>query len=105
MEDSHPRLVPDLCSPSYGRGRLIFLNGVLLLIIRQYNDLHFFGFFFFRLFLEWLRRRCRCRCWRVDFLLLRFLLTWLHALIQAMRWVVDSSADASSLVGMRHLPN
>ena len=46
-----PWLVPDLCSPSYGRGRLIFLNDVLLLlIIRQYNDLHFFGFFFFKLF-------------------------------------------------------
>jgi len=55
-----PRLVPDLCSPSYGRGRLIFLNDVLLLLlIRQYNDLHFFRFFF-GLFLEWLRRRCRC---------------------------------------------
>jgi len=93
-----PRLIPDLCSPSYGKGRLIFLNGVLLLlIIRQYNDLHFF----FELFLEWLRRRCRC--WRVNFLLLRFLLTWLHGLIQATRWVVAFGADANGLIGTRHL--
>ena len=98
------RLVPDLCSPSHGRGRLIFLNGVLL-IIRQYNDLHFFGFFFFfGLFLEWLRRRCRC--WRVNFLIMGFLLlTWLYELIQAARRVVASGADPSSLIGTRHLQN
>jgi hypothetical protein len=82
------------------------LNGVLLLIIiRQYDDLHFFGFFFFGLFLEWLRRRCRY--WRINFLLLRFLLhlMWLHGLVQAMRWVVASGADASGLIGTRHLQN
>ena len=100
-----PHLVLDLCSPSHGRGRLIFLNGVLLfIIIRQYNDLHLFGFFFFGLFLEWLRRRCRC--WRVNFLLLGFLLlTWLYRLIQATWRVVASSADASGLIGTRHLQN
>ena len=100
-----PHLVLDLCSPSHGRGRLIFLNGVLLLItIRQYNDLHFFKFFFFELFLEWLRRRCRC--WRVNFLIMGFLLlTWLYELIQAARRVVASGADASSLIGTRHLQN
>ena len=76
------------------------MNGVLLLLL-QFNNLHIFHNF--GLFLEWLRRRCRCRCWRVDFLLLRFLLMWLHGLIQAMRWVVASGADASGLVGMRHL--
>ena len=81
------------------------MNGVLLLlIIRQYNDLHFFGFFFFGLFLEWLRRRCRC--WRVNFLLLRFLvLTWFHGLIQATRRVVASGADVSGLIDTRHLQN
>jgi len=82
------------------------LNGLLpiIIIIIQYNDLHFFRFFFFGLFLEWLRRRCRC--WRVNFLLLGFLLLmWLHGLIQAMRRVVASSADASDLIGLRHLQN
>ena len=101
-----PQLVLDLCSPSHGRGRLIFLNGLLLIIIifREYDDLHFFGFFFFRLFLEWLRRRCRC--WRVNFLIMGFLLlTWLHGLIQAMRRIVASSADTSGLIGTRHLQN
>ena len=101
-----PQLVPDLCSPSHGRGRLISLNDILLLpllIIRQYNDLHFFGLFFFELFLEWLRRRCRC--WRVNFLLLGFLLTWLHGLVQATRQVVASGGDASGLIGTRHLQN
>ena len=75
-----PRLVIDLHRPSHGKGQLIFLNGVLLLlIIRQYNDLHFYGFFFFGLFLEWLRPRCKCS--RVNFLLLGFLLLmWLHGL-------------------------
>ena len=102
-----PQLVPDLYSPSHGRGMLIFLNDILILIIiiiRQYNDLHFFGFFFFGLFLEWLRRRCRCRCWRVNFLLLGFLLLmWLHGLIQATRRVVASGADASGLISTRYL--
>ena len=100
-----PQLVLDLCSPSHGRGRLIFLNDILLIIIiRQYNGLHLFGFFFFGLFLEWLRRRCRC--WRVNFLLLGFFLfTWLYGLIQATWRVVANGADASGLIGTRHLQN
>jgi len=95
-----PWLVIELCSPSHGRGRLIFLNGLFLLIL-QFNDLHIF--LNFGLFLEWLRRRWRCRCWQVDFLLLRFLLTWLHGLMQSTRWVVASGADAGGLIGTRHL--
>ena len=97
-----PWLVPKFSSPSHGRGRLIFLNGVLLLlIIRQYNNLHF-RFFFFGLFLEWLRRRCRCR--RINFLLLGFLLLMgLYGLIQATRRVVGFGVDANGLIGTRHL--
>ena len=79
-----PWLVVDLRSPPHGRGWHIFLSGVLLLI-PHFNNI----FLNFWLFLGWFRHRCQC--WRVDFLLLRFLilifhhdllLTWLHGLIQ-----------------------
>ena len=47
-----PQLVLDLRSPSQGRDWLILLNDVLIIIVKQFDDLHFFGFLFFRLFLE-----------------------------------------------------